>query len=90
MYGFVFFFLACAVQIQAISRQAIIAEMCREHERPMYVGIMNSITAPTVFIGILFGLLVPVIGYSAIFVITSLLAANSFMILYSFVVEPRT
>lgn len=89
MYGFVFFFLACAVQIQAISRLAIVAEMCREHERPMYVGIMNTVTAPTVFIGILFGLLVPVIGYPSIFVITSLLAVNSFMILYKFVVEPR-
>lgn len=89
MYGFVFFFLACAVQIQAISRQPIIAEMCRENERPMYVGIMNTVTAPTVFIGILFGLLVPSIGYPAIFVITSLLAVNSFMILYKFVAEPR-
>ncbi len=89
MYGFVFFFLACAVQIQAISRQAFIAEMCRENDRPMYIGIMNTVTAPTVFIGIVFGLMVPSIGYPAIFVITSLLAVNSFMILYKFIAEPR-
>lgn len=89
MYGLVFFFLACAVQIQAISRLAFVAEMCRENERPMYIGIMNTLTAPTVFIGLLFGLLVPGIGYPAIFAITSLLAVNSFMILYSFVIEPR-
>ncbi len=89
MYGFVFFFLACATQIQAISRLPFVAEMCRENERPVYIGIVNTITAPTVFIGLVFGWFVPRIGYASIFIITSLLAVNSFLILYRFVAEPR-
>jgi MFS family permease len=89
MYGLVFVFLACAVQIQAISRLSFIAEMCAEHERPVYVGIVNTLTAPTVFIGLLFGWLIPMTGYAAIFIIAALLAVNSFLILYTVVTEPR-
>jgi MFS family permease len=89
MYGLVFFFLSCATQIQAISRLPFVAEMCKENERPVYVGIVNTITAPTVLIGLLFGWFVPRIGYASIFVVTSLLAVNSFLILYRFVAEPR-
>jgi MFS family permease len=90
MYGLVFVFLACATQIQAISRLSFIAEMCREQERPVYVGIVNTVTAPTIVIGVLFGWLVPMTGYAAIFVTAALLAVNSFLILYNVVNEPRT
>lgn len=89
MYGLVFVFLACAVQIQAISRLSFIAEMCREHERPVYVGIVNTMTAPTVFIGLFFGWLVPMAGYAVIFGAAALLAVISFLILHTMVKEPR-
>jgi len=89
MYGFVFFFLACAIQVQVISRLPFIAEMCRENERPLYVGITNTLTAPTMLIGLLFGWFVPKIGYDFVFLLTTLLAGSSFFILYKFVEEPR-
>ncbi len=89
MYGFVFVFLACATQAQVISRLPFLAEMSNENERPVYVGVTISITAPSVFVGVLFGWLVPKIGYASIFAITTLLALSSFVILYKFVVEPR-
>jgi MFS family permease len=89
MYGLVFVFLACAIQIQSISRLSLIAEMCSERERPVYVGIVNTLTAPTVFIGLLFGWLVPITGYAVIFIAASLLAVNSFLILYNVIKEPR-
>lgn len=89
MYGIVFIFFAGATQIQSISRLAFIAEMCREHERPVYVGIVNTLTAPTVFIGLLFGWLVPIAGYTVIFLAAALLAVISFLILYTVVNEPR-
>ncbi|MFA6469777.1 MAG: MFS transporter [Bacteroidota bacterium] len=89
MYGFVFIFLACAVQLQAISRQSFLAEMCSEQERPLYVGITNSFTAPAVIFGLVFGWMVPSVGYATIFFITTLLAAISFLILYRSVTEPR-
>ncbi len=89
VYGLVFFFLACTAQVHVISRLPLVAEMCTEHERPLYVGITNTLTAPTVFVGVLFGWLVPQIGYGSIFIITAFLALSSFVILYSFVAEPR-
>ncbi|MFA6456845.1 MAG: MFS transporter [Bacteroidota bacterium] len=89
MYGFVFIFFACAVQLQAISRQSFLAEMCNEQDRPLYVGITNTFTAPAVMFGLLFGWLVPMLGYASVFFITTLLAAISFLILYRFVIEPR-
>jgi MFS family permease len=89
LYGFVFIFLACSLQVQLISRLPLVAEMCSENERPVYVGITNTLTAPAMLIGLLFGWFVPKIGYSAVFGITALLAAGSFFILHKFVEEPR-
>lgn len=89
MYGLVFFFLACSLQVQVISRLAFIAEMCKENERPLFVGITNTFTAPTMLIGLLFGWFVPKIGYNAVFIMTAFLATFSFFILLKFVEEPR-
>ncbi|NUN69108.1 MAG: MFS transporter [Bacteroidetes bacterium] len=89
MYGVVFIGYAVATQIQAISRLSFIAEMCREHERPVYVGIVNTLTAPTVLLGLLFGWLVPYTGYAVIFLAAALLAGISFLILHTVVNEPR-
>lgn len=89
IYGFVFVFLSCAVQIQAISRSPFVAEMCREQHRPVYVGIANTLASPALLVGILFGWLVPKIGFAAIFTIIALLALSSFYILHTFVLEPR-
>lgn len=89
MYGFVFFFLACSIQVQAISRLHFVAEMCKESDRPVYVGIANTLTAPTVLVGILFGWLVPKIGYRSVFGITALLAVSAVILLHRFVKDPR-
>jgi MFS family permease len=89
MYGFVFFFLACSLQVQVISRLPFIAEMCKENERPLFVGITNTLTAPTMLIGLLFGWFVPKVGYASVFMMTVILAVSSFFILLKFVEEPR-
>ncbi len=89
MYGLVFIFLACALQVQVISRLSFIAELCKENERPLYIGITNTLTAPTMLIGLLFGWSVPKIGYDSVFIMTAILAVSSFFILYKFVEEPR-
>jgi MFS family permease len=90
VYGFVFFFLAFTITIQGISRLPFVAELCSESERPTYVGIINTITAPTVFVGILFGALVPSLGYERIFFIALMLALSAFIVLFKFVKDPRT
>ncbi len=89
LYSFVFVFLACSIQIQMISRTQFIAEFCSESDRPLYFGITNTLTAPTVLAGVIFGWLIPAVGYQTVFLATSLIALCSFFILYRFVAEPR-
>ena len=89
MYGFVFFFLACAIQTQVISRMPFVAELCTEHERPLYVGITNTLTAPSLLLGIIFGWSIQYIGYIAVFIAATLLAGSAFFVLFKKVVEPR-
>lgn len=90
IYGFVFSFLACAIQTQVISRMPFVAELCTERERPLYVGITNTLTAPSMLLGILFGWSIHYIGYTTVFVIAALLAGGAFVVLLKKVVEPRT
>ncbi len=90
IYFFAFVFMACAIQVMAISRLPLIAEMCKEEERPLYVGMTNTLTAPTVFLGIIFGWLVPSIGYESVFLITAVIAGLSIVVLKRYVEEPRT
>ncbi len=89
VYGFVFFFLACGSTIQMISRLSFVAELSSEEDRPVYIGIVNTFTAPSAFMGLLFGWLIPKVGYEMIFLIASLIAGLSFLILYRSVTEPR-
>jgi MFS family permease len=89
MYGFVFMFIAAAIQVHAISRMPFIAEISSEQERPLYVGIANTITAPSMLLGIVFGALIPQIGFAAVFTVTGLLALTAVVVVYRYVREPR-
>ena len=74
LYGFVFMFISCALQVHAISRMPFLAEISSEQERPLYVGITNSITATSMLLGVVFGFLVPYVGFEMIFSAAALLA----------------
>jgi MFS family permease len=89
MYGFVFIFIGSALQIMAISRLPLIAEMCNEHDRPVYVGVTNSVTAPALIVGIFFGWIVREVGYVTIFALTVFIALIALSILLKYIVEPR-
>jgi MFS family permease len=89
LYGFVFMFIACALQVHAISRMPFLAEISSEQERPLYVGITNSITAPSMLLGVVFGFLVPYVGFEIIFSTAASLAMLAVYILYRFVQDPR-
>ena len=67
LFGFVFVFMANTITLQGISRLSLVAEMCNEQQRQTYVALFNVLTAPTMFIGIIFGSLVPVLGYTKIY-----------------------
>jgi MFS family permease len=89
LYAFTFVFIAAALQIHMISRMPFVAELSSEQERPLYVGITNTLTAPVSLVGVLFGFLVPRVGYEIIFLATALLASGAVFVLSVKVTEPR-
>ncbi len=89
LYGIVFFFAGCTLTLQGISRIAIVVEMCSESERPFYIGLLNSVTAPTILFGVMGGFLVTIIGYIPVFMIYFLISMIAFSWLYKKVNEPR-
>ncbi len=89
MYGFTFFFMSWTVGLQGISRLSFVVELCSEPERPTYIALTNTLTAPTVAVGILFGWLARVSGFQAMFGVASLLGFLAAVWLYFFVRDPR-
>jgi MFS family permease len=89
VYMSVFFFMACSISLQGISRLPLVAEMCSHEDRPIYVALMNSLTAPTVFIGILAGALINHVGYDIIFAGYFVLGIAAALWLWKKVEEPR-
>ena len=75
--------------LQGISRLAIVVEMCNESERPIYIGLINSVTAPTVLFGIIGGSLITIIGFFPVFLIYAVIALTAVYWLYKKVNEPR-
>lgn len=90
VYGFVFMFIASAIQSHAISRQPFIAEVSSERERPLYVGIANTLTAPAMLLGIVFGSILGYVGYEFIFLVVASLALFGAFVLHRFVIDPRS
>ena len=89
LYWGVFFFMACTLALQGISRLPLVAEMCVENERPLYVAITNTVTAPAVFIGLFAGAMINVAGYEAVLIGYSLLGFLAALLLWKRVEEPR-
>lgn len=89
LYGVVFFFVGCTITLQGISRLAIVVEMCNESERPIYIGLLNTVTAPTVLFGIIGGLLITFFGYVPIFFVYAVISLTAVYWLYKKVNEPR-
>lgn len=89
IYGFVFFFMACAISIQGISRMQYVAELASDDNRPIYVSLTNTLTAPTVFIGVLAGGAINLFGYQTTLFLYGLLGLFSLYWTVRKVDEPR-
>jgi MFS family permease len=90
VYGLTFVFMSWTLSLQGISRLSFVAELCSERDRPTYIALTNTLTAPTVTIGILFGWIARAYGFHTMFgaaVIIGLLATAWF---YFFVSDPRS
>ena len=89
MYGFTFFFMSWTVGLQVISRLSFVVELCSEAERQTYIGLTNTITAPTVAVGILFGWMARAYGFPIMFAMAALTGFLAAVWLYFFVHDPR-
>jgi len=89
MYGFTFFFMSWTVGLQVISRLSFVVELCSEAERQTYIALTNTITAPTVAVGILFGWLARAYGFQIMFALAALIGLFAAGWLHFFVHDPR-
>src|SRR5690606_13156781 len=65
---------ALTLGLRTISRLPIIAELCREEDRPTFVALTNVVTAPFVLAGVAGGWLANAHGYDAVFIGAGLIA----------------
>ncbi len=89
VYGLTFFFMSWTVGLQGISRLSFVVELCSESERPAYVALTNTITAPTVSVGIVFGWVARVYGFPLMFGAAAFIGLAAAVWLHSFVIDPR-
>ena len=89
IYGITFVFMSWTTGLQGISRLSFLAELCSEADRPTYVALANTLTAPTVAVGILFGWVARAYGFEAMFGAAVCSGAFAATWLYFRVHEPR-
>jgi MFS family permease len=89
VYGFAFFFMALTLGLQGISRLSFVAEMCSEADRPTYIALTNTLTAPTVAVGTLFGWIARVYGFETVFGMGMLFGLFALVRMHMTVPDPR-
>jgi len=89
MYYFVFVFSAIATALLQISRITIVAEMCGEKDRAIYVALTNIITVPFILTGILAGWVAYLFDYNLVFSICAVISAVALFWYLKMVEEPR-
>lgn len=80
---------ALTISLSQVSRLTIIAEICKEDDRPTYISLTNMITAPFVLSGLLGGWLASSFGYASVFIVSASFAGAAFVWLNLKVTEPR-
>lgn len=80
---------ALTLGLRTISRLPIVAELCREDDRPTFVALTNVVTAPFVLAGIAGGYLANVHGYDAVFISAGLISLAACLWFGLVVKEPR-
>lgn len=90
VYSIAFVAAALTLGLRTISRLPIIAELCREEDRPTFVALSNVLTAPFVLAGVAGGWMANVYGYDVVFVGAGLLSLAACIWFGAMVEEPRT
>lgn len=89
-YYLVFVGASFATTLQLISRLPIVAEICGERDRPIYLALANIVSSPFALCGLLAGWLAQSAGYTPVFLVLGGMALCALLWLLLFVREPRT
>jgi MFS family permease len=89
VYYLVFVGAALTISLIHVSKFAIVAELCRENNRAIYVALTNMITSPFILLGILGGIIAEKFGYDLVFSIAGFFALLSAFWWLIKVPEPR-
>lgn len=90
VYYLVFVGASFAYTLQLISRLPILAEICGERDRPIYLALANIVASPFALCGLLAGWLAERAGYTPVFLVLGGMALCAVLWLLLFVKEPRT
>lgn len=89
IYAIVFFLIASVITLQGISRLSFVVELCSSINRPLFIAVQNTITAPFILFGIFAGWMISVFNYELVFIIYAVISTLSFFWLLLKVKEPR-
>lgn len=79
-YGVLFFLVGWILGSGWIGLTNYLLEMAEPNERRSYIGLANTVNAPTILFPVLGGLMVQVISYQAVFAVTGLAVAASLVL----------
>lgn len=87
----VFFLLGAAISAEMTSSLNIILEFCTPADRPTYIGLTNTLLAPTLAIAPLIGGWLAILtgGYDMLFLVAAICAGAGALLLMVWVREPR-
>jgi MFS family permease len=80
-FGIVFFLIGASLSAYKISSESILIEISDESNRPLYSGIYGTLNLTMAVFPLIIGLLIASVGFSAVFVITSLLTFSALIFL---------
>ncbi len=87
----VFILLGISIAAELTSSLNIILEFCDPADRPTYIGLTNTLLAPTLALAPLLGGWIATLtdGYSTLFLTAAICAALGALLLFFWVQEPR-
>jgi Na+/melibiose symporter-like transporter len=90
MYAVAFVLMSFTISLQGISRLPFVAELCSEADRPVYIAIVNTVTAPLILVGVAAGAAAKAMGYEGVFWAYTVVAALGLWWFWRKVEEPRS
>jgi len=80
-FGIIFFLIGGSFAAYRISSESILIEISDESNRPLYTGIYGTLNLTIAIFPLIIGVLIATLGFSIVFVITSLLTFTAIIFL---------